>query len=77
MKFIYETTPLVPTGGEHILVIDYVSVWPTYGFTLKMTTTIYVGHALEVTNKTPNLWAHLTIGVTIYREEYEGGGNGC
>jgi len=29
MKFIYETIPLVPTGGEHILlsgVIDNISV---------------------------------------------------
>jgi len=32
MKFIYETTPLLPTGGEHTLysgVTNNISVWPT------------------------------------------------
>jgi len=32
MKFIYETTPLVSTVGEHTLhsgVTNYISVWPT------------------------------------------------
>jgi len=51
IKFTYETTPLVPTGGEHILpssVIDYISVWPMV-LRWKFTYDIVASMALETT----------------------------